>query len=52
MMNLLNFLCMRKGVETPGNILESPCLGAYTLVEKEFLSMLRGTYTAKTFLID
>ena len=51
-MNLLNFLCMRKGVETPGNILESPCLGAYTLVEKEFLIMLRGTYTEKTFLID
>jgi hypothetical protein len=48
-MSSLNFLRMRRGVKTQGNISESPCVGACTLVEKRISKNVeenhRGTHT-------
>ena len=36
MTSSLNFLCMRRGVENPGNKLESPCVGVCIIFEEIF----------------
>ena len=35
---------MRRWVKTPGNILESPCVKAYTIVEKIILKYIEGNH--------
>jgi len=43
-MSSLNFLHMRRGVKTQGNILESPCVEACTLVEKRISKYVEGNH--------
>lgn len=40
----IELLFMRRGVETPGNIPETPCVGVYTMVEKNNYNHIEGNH--------